>query len=224
VGVNGVIDVAAPIAISCVAEYTSPVITIKHSKAVRVTGSSNNANRIVVEGDGSAHRTYIQLDGAKITGVSTGSALMLEADAKVTLNLEGGITSELKTGNGNSAGIEVPDGTWLTITGGGRLEAVGGTYGAGIGGGRNGAGGSIEITGGTVTASTASGNTYGAGIGGGAYAAGGNIEITGGTVTARGKQGAGIGSGSGVAGGNIEITGGTITASGNQGAGIGGGW
>jgi hypothetical protein len=220
VGFNGVIDVGTPAAISNVVEYTSPVITIKPSKAVRVTGNTTT-NRIVVKGDASDHLTYIELVDASITGVSTGSALMLEAGAKVTLNLEGGITSELKTVNGNSAGIEAPDGTWLTITGGGRLEAEGGANSAGIGGGYNGAGGDITITGGTVTAS---GGDDGAGIGGGNQRAGGNITISGGTVTASGSSyGAGIGGGYQGDGGIITITGGTVTASGNYGAGIGGG-
>jgi hypothetical protein len=75
--------------------------------------------------------------------------------------------------------------------------------GAGIGGGDDGAGGSITIDGGTVTAT---GGDYGAGIGGGSSGDGGAITISGGTVTATGgMSGAGIGGGIYGEGGDITI-------------------
>ncbi len=49
---------------------------------------------------------------------------------------------------------------------GGTVTATGGDYAAGIGGGNNGGGCAVEISGGTVTAT---GSYYGAGIGGGQY-------------------------------------------------------
>ncbi|MBR6453313.1 MAG: hypothetical protein IKS97_01845, partial [Fibrobacter sp.] len=105
----------------------------------------------------------------------------------------------------------------------GTVTATGGYDGAGIGGGYNGAGGTISINDGTVTAT---GGYDGAGIGGGYNGAGGTISITGVTVTATGSSGgAGIGGGSKGTGGTISITGGTVTATGGDlGAGIGGGY
>ena len=101
------------------------------------------------------------------------------------------------------------------------MNAAGGDYGAGIGGGISGSGENITIAGGRVTAA---GGDYGAGIGGGFRGNGENITITGGTVTAAGGSGAGIGGGEEGDGKNITITGGTVTAKGRLGgAGIGGG-
>lgn len=57
------------------------------------------------------------------------------------------------------------------------------TYGAAIGGGENGNGGTITINGGVVTASC-NGDTQGAAIGGGSGGNGGSFTINGGTVTA----------------------------------------
>ena len=64
---------------------------------------------------------------------------------------------------------------------GGDVTARGGSYGAGIGGGANGAGGTVTINGGDVTAR---GGYGGSGIGGGAYGAGGTVNINGGKVEA----------------------------------------
>ena len=110
------------------------------------------------------------------------------------------------------------------------MTATGGSSGAGIGGGREGKGENITITGGTVNAT---GNEDGAGIGGGSSGSGENITINGGEVTASGGDnwddcGAGIGGGNGGVGKNITITGGTVNAAGSyfdhgMGAGIGGG-
>ena len=104
------------------------------------------------------------------------------------------------------------------------MTATGGSDAAGIGGGRYGSGGTVIITGGTVTAT---GGSYGAGIGGGSRGSGGTITITGGTVTAKGGgYAAGIGGGDGGgSGGTVTITGGTVTAKGGgYAAGIGGGY
>jgi uncharacterized repeat protein (TIGR02543 family) len=115
----------------------------------------------------------------------------------------------------------------------GAVTAVGGTYGASIGGGDNGAGGTTVISGGTVTATAAEPTeicdelggeqicftlpTYGAGIGGGSRGAGGTTVISGGTVFATGGiYGAGVGGGFFGAGGRTEISGGTVTAVGGS--------
>ncbi len=75
----------------------------------------------------------------------------------------------------------------------GKLDVIGGNYGAGIGGERGCSGSNITINGGMVTAT---GGDCGAGIGGGYSGVGVNITINGGTVTATGGDKAdGIGSG-----------------------------
>jgi len=106
----------------------------------------------------------------------------------------------------------------------GKLTATGGPQDAGIGGGLDGAGGTITINGGAVKVT---GGIGGAGIGGGRRGAGGTITINGGTVNATGGQcGAGIGGGDVGAGGAIAISGeAKVTATGGQcSAGIGGGY
>ena len=140
--------------------------------------------------------------------------LILADGAKLTAN-----------GDYNNAGIQVAGyDNSLTIYGqtaqSGQLEANGGGYSAGIGGGEIGPGSNITINGGRVTAT---GGT-GAGIGGGLNSSGSNITINGGTVTATGDDGAGIGGGGKEgSGSDITINGGTVTATGGTGAGIGGG-
>ena len=136
----------------------------------------------------------------------------------------------------------------LTATGANGATNTGGNAGiGGIGVGYNasgGAGGTVNIYGGTVTATGGNGAQYGgggAGIGGGGLGfqskegssgAGGTVNIYGGTVTATGGTGgnyggggAGIGGGglgfqskegSG-AGGTVNIYGGTVTATGGTG-------
>jgi hypothetical protein len=227
VGFNGVIYLAHPAKSVLDGNPFPPagnVYTIPYNTAVQVM-EHTISDRIEVEGDASDHQTYIELVDASITRIGAGPALLLQAGAKVRLNLSGISGNELKTARNDSAGLQASAGTFLMITGGGRLEAAGKGAspgnGAGIGGGNNDAGGNITITNGTVTAS---GGFYGAGIGGGNGGDGGDITISGGTVTASGYTGAGIGGGNGGAGGEISISGGTVTASGgNNGAGIGGG-
>ena len=139
----------------------------------------------------------------------------------------------------------------LTATGANGATNTGGNAGiGGIGVGYNasgGAGGTVNIYGGTVTATGGTGGNNsggGAGIGGGGLGflskeggAGGTVNIYGGTVTATGGNGAqyggggaGIGGGglgfqskegSG-AGGTVNIYGGTVTATGGTGGNSGG--
>lgn len=102
----------------------------------------------------------------------------------------------------------------------------GSSYGAGIGGGDAGAGGTVTIYGGIVEAE--GGSTGGAGIGGGrAGSCGGTVTVWGGEVTATGSLsgGAGIGGGWHGHGGHVAVHGGRVTArAGNSyGSGIGGG-
>ncbi|MGN8752774.1 InlB B-repeat-containing protein [Blautia sp. HCP3S3_C4] len=198
-------------------------LTINDTGKEKITISgTTTVDHIVVKGDNTVN---IILDNVNIQQSSSWtSAFLIETGAIVNLTLKG--KNVLQSGI-SCAGLQV-EGT-LNITGGenGSLQATGGAQGAGIGGGENKPGGTINITGGTVTAT---GGAYGAGIGGGSSGAGGIINITGGTVIAisLGSSvyigGAGIGGGKSGAGGIINIKGGTVTATGdNCGAGIGGG-
>ncbi len=136
-----------------------------------------------------------------------------------TLALAG--ASTLRSGRGEPS-IRVEGSTELTISGTGSVEATGGYFGAGIGGGEDGDSGIITISGGIVTAH---GGYNAAGIGGGTDGDSGIITISDGTVTAHGgTNAAGIGSGQRGDAEEITITGGTITAYGGyNAAGIGGG-
>ena len=152
------------------------------------------------------------------------AALNVQGEGNVEIELDG--KNELKSGY-YRAGLEKTSAGTLTLKDDnkdGSLKATGGDSGAGIGGGVNGSGENITITGGTVTAT---GGDYGAGIGGGYKGYGKNITIKGGTVNAAGGDngGAGIGGGDYGSGEDITITGGTVNAAGGlDGAGIGGGW
>ncbi|MEG2420763.1 MAG: hypothetical protein RSB55_04365, partial [Oscillospiraceae bacterium] len=155
-----------------------------------------------------------------------GSAFSLDNGATVDLTLVGTNTF---SGKENYAGLAVHEGCTLNITkeSTGTLNAIGGYYGAGIGGDYAGSTvsppGTININGGTVNAT---GGGDAAGIGGGWRCGGGTININGCRVTAQGgAQGAGIGGGDEGAGGNITITSSDVTATGgNYAAGIGGGY
>ena len=150
------------------------------------------------------------------------AALSVQGKGNVEIELDG--DNELKSGT-QSAGLEKTSTGTLTLKDdskeAGSLTATGGNNAAGIGGGFQGNGENITITGGTVNAT----GTDGAGIGGGNGGVGKNITITGGTVEATGYFGStGIGGGNGSDGENITITGGSVTATGGEGgAGIGGG-
>ncbi|MGN1161529.1 MAG: hypothetical protein ACI4SX_04690, partial [Candidatus Fimenecus sp.] len=131
--------------------------------------------------------------------------------SEVTLILEG--TNTIKAGS-EVSGICVVAGRTLIIEGDGSLNAVGGNYGAGIGGERQNTCGTVIINSGTVTAT---GRGGGAGIGGGgAYTTiggGGSVIINGGTVTANGNNlGADIGGGLWLTEGICILLGGTVTA------------
>ena len=154
------------------------------------------------------------------------AALSVQGKGNVEIELDG--NNELKSG-ASRAGLEKTSTGTLTLKDdnkeAGSLTATGGASAAGIGGGFQGNGENITITGGTVDATGGYGS---AGIGGSNGGSGNNIK--GGTVTATGGEGgAGIGGGAeGGGGNNITIKGGTVTATGggyrgNSGAGIGGG-
>ncbi len=154
-----------------------------------ITVNGNNVNLILA-------------DGAKLTvnggiGVDENNTLTIYAQ-------QGGSGKLVANGASDHAGI---GGQNLKcgdiVINGGTVTATGGKYGAGIGGGYDGAGGNVTINGGTVVAM---GGTAGAGIGGGSNRSGGKVTINGGIVTATGGAygGAGIGGGSG--GADAEVT------------------
>lgn len=169
--------------------------------------------------------------------ITAPSGERLEVAPGGTLNLDlNGFTLTIPAAPNEDAAVRVPAGALLEIiaTGGGTLNAVGGSSGAGIGGDHQEDGGTVIIHGGAINA-TASGLGGGAGIGGGgAGGAGGSVIIHGGVVTATSQGGhvggAGIGGGEASPGGTIVITGGVVVATGGNGspgvgagAGIGGG-
>ena len=186
-----------------------------------ITGSStDNTLTINAEKDQTASVT---LSGANIDVSGKGkAAVSTTGEGNVSIELDGENTLKSAT---NHAGLEKNNGGSLTIADedkNGKLTAEGGIYGAGIGGGYEGEGSNIAITGGEVEAT---GGIGGAGIGGGKNGAGSSIAITGGEVKATGgKYGAGVGGGLSGNGNHITITGGEVKATGGlNGAGIGGG-
>ena len=185
-----------------------------------ITGSSTeNTLTINAEKDQTANVT---LSDVNIDVSSEGkAAVSTNGEGNVSIELNGDNT--LKSGKGH-AGLEKKNGGKLTIADedkNGKLTAEGGKYGAGIGGGDQGAGSGITITGGEIKAT---GGQYGAGIGGG-KGDGSDITISGGEVNATGgTSGAGIGGGYNGNGSDITITDGEVNATGGKyGAGIGGG-
>ena len=192
---------------------------ISDDNPVIIGNSATNTVSIVAEKDRTASVT---LSGANIDGSTKGNAAVsTTGEGNVSIELDGDNT--LKSGKGH-AGLEKKNGGKLTIADedkNGKLTAEGGKYGAGIGGGDQGAGSGITITGGEIKAT---GGQYGAGIGGG-KGAGSDITISGGEVNATGgTSGAGIGGGYNGNGSDITITDGEVNATGGKyGAGIGGG-
>ena len=191
-------------------------VTVEADATATITGNKN-----VKISCGSGVTLTLDSVTSKVSGTSSACALSFTGSGN-TLILSGENT--LSSGS-REPGVHVESSTELVIKGqtdDASLTATGGAYGAGIGGGSNGIGGTITIESGTVKAT---GGQYAAGIGGGYESDGGTITIEGGTVTATdGDGGAGIGGGYEGDGGTITITGGTVTAiGGNSGAGIGGG-
>ena len=187
-----------------------------------ITGSSTeNTVTIHAEKDQTANVTLSDVN-IDMGGKHHKAAVSTTGDGNVSIELNG--DNKLRSGQ-DHAGLEKKNGGSLTIADedkNGKLTAEGGRSGAGIGGGYQGNGDDIAITGGEVEAT---GGEGGAGIGGGNEGDGSNIAITGGEVKAEGGLGgAGIGGGIEGTGSDIAITGGEVTATGGDyGAGIGGG-
>ncbi|MFA7412699.1 MAG: carbohydrate-binding domain-containing protein, partial [Tissierellaceae bacterium] len=188
--------------------YGGNVLTIgtgANGTTITLRGTTNE-NRLVV-GD-EVEDLILILDDVEIRP-SSGSPISLQGSASVTIELAED-TINILDGSGaeDYAGLNVPGLSSLTIRGTGSLEAIGGEYGAGIGGGYRGSGGNISISGGNIEAI---GGHSGAGIGGGSERSGGIITISGGHIEAiGGHYGAGIGGGNEGNGGSITITDGHI--------------
>lgn len=186
-----------------------------------ITSNGNQTSNTVIINAGAGTTANVTI---KDTNISTGNAaIKTEGKGNVNLNVEG--INTVSSGD-KHAGVEKANDGNLTIgseSGEGELTANGGHGGAGIGGGYEGSGSDITITGGEITAN---GGGEAAGIGGGVLGSGSDITITGGEVTANGGWcGAGIGGGPRGNGSDITISGGKVIANGGLcGAGIGGGY
>ena len=186
-----------------------------------ITGTSKE-NNVTINAE-SGQTASVTLSGVNIDVRDKGkAAVSTTGEGNVSIELNGGST--LRSGY-EHAGLEKNNGGSLTIgdeDNNGKLKSEGGKYGAGIGGGDQGHGSDITITGGEIKAT---GGERGAGIGGGNKGNGDNIAISGGEVEATGGvHGAGIGGGQWGKGNNITISGGEVKATGGvNGAGIGGG-
>ena len=190
---------------------SNPTITSK--------GKETNNTITIKADDGTTANVTIKDANIK----TDNAAIKTEGKGNVNLNVEG--TNTVSSGD-KHAGVEKANDGNLTIgseSGEGELTANGGHGGAGIGGGYEGSGSDITITGGEITAN---GGGEAAGIGGGVLGSGSDITITGGEVTANGGWcGAGIGGGPRGNGSDITISGGKVIANGGLcGAGIGGGY
>ena len=147
----------------------APVITQKDS-------STATSNTVTINAESGA-TAEVTLDGVNIDASNTG-------EAAVSTSGEGDVTIELDNSNtvqsgSNHAGLEKNNTGTLTITdtdNNGSLDATGGEYGAGIGGGDSGDGINIAITGGEVSAT---GGPYSAGVGGGYQGTGESIAVSG---------------------------------------------
>lgn len=187
------------------------------------TGTAQRAMIYVESGAHNVTFSGLTISESAKVGIAPGAAMNLTIEGTNTISA-----------TINCAGIYVPVDAALTIDGAGSLDVSGSGDGAGIGGavyapdesGSDGNPncGTVEINGGTVTAT---GGSTAAGIGGGIDTEGnpgngGNVTINSGTVTATGGRdqngyfgGAGIGGGSGDtaggSGGTLTINGGHVT-------------
>ena len=190
------------------------------------TGNNYNGEGAVTAVSGSPDEdstVIIELDGENTVKSGRGHAGVENNDSNLVIQDENKVSGSLDaTGGAYAAGIgggALGNGTNITINGG-KVTATG--QAAGIGGGSRGKGDNITINDGHVTAT---GGLFSAGIGGSENASGTNITINKGHVTATGGLfSAGIGGGENGSGEHIKINGGTVIAKGGGwGSGIGGG-
>lgn len=214
-------DYSFDVARRVLAILTSTPLTIANADPHTPT-----TDHIVVQSGITANITLagVDIENNDGDGAAHGGTTALNATgATLQLTLQKDSTNILKSGSG-AAALLVPSGAALAVDGKGTLNAIGGSYSSGIGGGWYDAG-SITINDGVITATggTTRQHTGGAGIGGGAEGSGSNVTINGGRIDATGGgNAAGIGGGYYGSGGTVAITGGSVTATGDgDGAGIG---
>lgn len=210
-----------------------PLILVPASPALAATYTPINWSQLQSDVAAATAADLVSLRA----NITAPSGQRLEVGPSGTLNLDlNGFTLTIPAAPNEDAAVRVPAGARLEIiaTGGGTLNAIGGSSGAGIGGDHQESAGAVTIYGGTINA-TAAGPGGAAGIGGGgAGGFGGSVAIHGGVVTATSEGGevggAGIGGGEARPGGTVLITGGVVVATGGDGspgtgagAGIGGG-
>lgn len=208
------------------------VMTFEANTASTVTKAVNKAVSHIIKiiNNCTQNDTTVTIKDVNIdVGRGYDAAMEVQGAGDTTLKLEGDNT--LRGGDGY-AGLEKDDSLYhspyhstgkLTITAedtSSSLNAYGGNFAAGIGGGNGHSTSKLEIANGKIYAE---GGDHAAGIGGGC---GGNGEVTisGGEVDAYGKTfAAGIG-GSGIGSGKVTIKNGKVTAkTDHQAASIGGG-
>ena len=259
---QGSIEVSADESGQYVSQVDAGFVNVTQTSPTIISQSDSETptqNTISISATGGA-TAEVTLDGVNIDESGTGNnyngegavtavSVSPDEDSTVIIELDGENT--VKSGRGH-AGVENNDSN-LVIQDenkvSGSLDATGGAYAAGIGGGALGNGTNITINGGKVTATgqaagigggsrgkgdnitindghvTATGGLFSAGIGGSENASGTNITINKGHVTATGGLfSAGIGGGENGSGEHIKINGGTVIAKGGGwGSGIGGG-
>ncbi len=220
---SGDITVSANSGGQTVTQVDKGIIDHPDPEPVIYGGNTTNTVTIHAEEGSTAQVTF--------SGVNINNRYSENMLAAVTTSGQGDVTIELDGNNTliggyKHAGLQKENEGNLTIQDKndteGSLKAQGGGNAAGIGGGHEGDGSDITITGGTITAT---GGDYGAGIGGGVFGSGTNITITDTTVTANGGDfAAGIGGGYRNSGTGIEIVNSDVTAVGGvNAAGIGAG-
>lgn len=211
------------------AEDDDDIMTYEDNTADTVTKAVNEAvkNIIKIINNCTKKDTTVTLENVNIdvSDDDYKAAMKVQGAGDTTLKLEGNNT--LRSGE-YAAGLEKDDDERqptgkLTITAedtSASLNAHGGYFAAGIGGGNGKSTSKLEIANGKIHAE---GGLVGAGIGSG-NGKNGEVTISGGDVTAQGgAYAAGIG-GSGVGSGKVTIRNGKVTAKTNgQAAAIGGG-
>ena len=181
--------------------------------AVTIDVADNASANVTLDGvniDVGETGTYDPISGRDIPGEA---AVQIAGNGDVTMELDGENTVQ---GGNMRAGVEknTTDSTGkgnLTITDenetAGSLNATGGDFGSGIGGGRMGSGSNITITGSAEV--TATSVNDGAGIGGGNTGSGSNITISGSAQV----EATGGSCGSGIGGGYLSSGSSNITVS-----------
>ena len=201
--------------------------TVENDRDTIITNREEGASShtVTIEAKDKDDKVEVKLDNVNIdTSKQNKAAVSVTGSGNTTIELDGSNT--LKSGSGH-AGLEhnkTDTSGELTIQDNdknGSLKAVGGQFGAGIGGAGAANDAQVKITGGKITAT--GGEYGGAGIGGG-FKGSGDVTISGGEIHANGgNYGAGIGGGE-YRSGDVTISGGEINATGGYlGAGIGGG-